>query len=59
VNGAIAQKYRGVVGYVGGTGFSKQYTYDDRLRFRTPPKFLDPVNTAWLVARQVEQVPAT
>ena len=59
VNGAIAQKFRGVVGYVGGTGFSKQYTYDDRLRFRTPPKFLDPVNTAWLVARQVEQVPAT
>jgi hypothetical protein len=59
VHGAIAQKYRGVVGYIGGSGFDKQYTYDDRLRFRTPPKFLDPVNTAWHVARQVEQSPAT
>jgi hypothetical protein len=59
VHGAIAQKHRGVVGIVGTTGFNKMYTYDDRLRFRTPPKFLDPVNTAWHVARQVEQSPAT
>jgi hypothetical protein len=59
VFGAIAQKHRGVVGIVNGSGFSKEYEYDDRLRFRTPPKFLDPVNTAWAVARQVEQSPAT
>ena len=44
VDGAIAQKYRGPVGTgTGGsinTGFLKDYTYDDRLRFRSPPYFL-------------------
>jgi hypothetical protein len=60
ITGTIAQKFRGPVGIGGGsTGYLKNYTYDDRLRFRSPPKFLDPVNTAWNVARQVEQSPAT
>jgi hypothetical protein len=60
VKGTIAQKYRGVVGIGNGqTGFIKNYTYDDRLRYRSPPKFLDPVNTAWNVAREVEQSTAT
>jgi hypothetical protein len=59
VNGAIAQKYRGIVGTFGGsnTGYKKDYNYDDRLRFRQPPNFLDPVQTAWRVMRQVEQTP--
>jgi len=60
VTGTIAQKYRGVVGIGNGTtGFIKNYTYDDRLRYRSPPKFLDPVNTAWNVAREIEQSRAT
>jgi type II secretory pathway pseudopilin PulG len=60
VTGTMAQKYRGVVGIGGGTtGFIKNYTYDDRLRYRSPPKFLNPVNTAWNVAREIEQSPAT
>ena len=62
VNGAIAQKYRGTVGRhnngVPVNGFLKDYTYDDRLRFRSPPYFLPPVDAAWTVLRRNEQVPA-
>jgi hypothetical protein len=58
VKGAIAQKYRGPVGIVGTHGFIKDYNYDDRLRYRSPPFFLDPVSAAWGVVRQNEQVPA-
>src|SRR6185436_17973862 len=43
VTGAIAQNFRGVVGQSGSKGYIKNYVYDDRYRFRTPPKFLDPV----------------
>jgi hypothetical protein len=54
VNGAIAQKYRGAVGTFGSaqTGYSKQYSYDDRLRYISPPHFLDPVESAWHVQRE-------
>jgi Tfp pilus assembly protein PilX len=57
VNGAIAQKYRGAVGTTGGTGFIKDYNYDDRLRYRSPPYFLEPVAASWHVIRSNEQVP--
>ena len=57
VNGAIAQKYRGPVGTTGNTGFKKNYLYDDRLRYRSPPYFLTPVAASWHVARSNEQVP--
>ncbi len=52
VNGAISQKYRGPVGIVGTHGYSKDYNYDDRLRYLAPPKFLDPVESAWHMQRQ-------
>lgn len=60
VTGAIAQKTRGAVGTSGGsgTGYLKNYVYDRRLRFRTPPFFLDPVRSAWRLASQQEQIPA-
>ena len=62
VFGAIAQKFRGPVGTsINGTpetGFVKAYTYDDRLRFRSPPKFIDPVAAGWQVQLYTEQVPA-
>jgi hypothetical protein len=63
VDGAIAQRFRGPVGQgVGGSsadhGYIKNYEYNDRLKFREPPFFLDPVQSAWRVARQNEQVPA-
>ncbi|HEX5923758.1 MAG TPA: hypothetical protein VFY45_07995 [Baekduia sp.] len=60
VNGAIAQSYRGVVGTGNGsTGYIKNYNYDDRLKIREPPNFLDPIKTSWRIVRQVEQKPAT
>ncbi len=55
VNGAIAQRFRGAVGTFGGgggTGYRKNYNYDDRLRYLTPPHFLDPLETAWAVQRE-------
>jgi Tfp pilus assembly protein PilX len=61
VNGVIGQKFRGPVGRgSGGTvvnGYTKNYNYDDRMRFRSPPHFLDPVQAAWRVSRYTEQVP--
>jgi hypothetical protein len=51
VNGAIAQRYRGIVGTNSGgsvaTGYAKDYVYDQRLKYLSPPKFLDPVAAAW------------
>ena len=67
INGALAQPYRGTVGSTGTdprdgrpnqSGFIKDYNYDERLRFRSPPYFLTPVDAAWKVIRTNEQVPA-
>ncbi len=62
VYGAIAQFFRGTVGTGGSagiaTGYRKDYTYNDRLRYREPPFFLDPVQASWRIARETEQVPA-
>ena len=52
VNGAIAQKYRGAVGTSGGTGYIKNYNYDDRLRYLEPPSFIEPQQTDWVVGRE-------
>jgi len=57
VRGAIVQKFRGAVGR-GSSGYTKAYSYDTRLRFRAPPKFLDPVQAGWRVQTYNEQVPA-
>ncbi|HEY1273805.1 MAG TPA: hypothetical protein VGF25_02795 [Thermoleophilaceae bacterium] len=60
--GAIAQRFRGPVGTGNSssivTGYRKEYVYNDRLRYREPPYFLDPVQAAWRIARETEQVPA-
>jgi hypothetical protein len=62
VKGVIAQKFRGPVGTGGSsgasTGYIKNYQYDDRLAYRSPPNFLDPVQSAWRVSRYTEQSPA-
>ena len=47
VFGAIAQKYRGIVGQSGTSGFLKNYQYDQRLQWDSPPKFLNPVQSAF------------
>lgn len=56
VNGAISQRFRGAVGTGGGssgsTGYLKNYTYDDRLRYVSPPYFLDPIQASWQIQRQ-------
>lgn len=57
INGAISQKFRGPVGR-GSAGYTKNYNYDDRLKVRSPPKFLDPDNAAWYVRNFQEQAPA-
>lgn len=56
VNGGIAQNFRGPVGTsgYGMTGYTKNYTYDDRLRYEEPPHFIDPVQGAWRVQSQTE-----
>jgi hypothetical protein len=40
------------------TGYAKDYEYNDALRYRSPPYFLDPLQAAWRVVRASEQVPA-
>jgi hypothetical protein len=60
VTGAIVQKYRGPVGTGTATavssGYLKNYWYDDRFRYRSPPYFLTPVDASWDVVRQHEFV---
>ena len=61
VHGAIAQIFRGPVGTGSGatisTGYVKDYWYDDRLKYASPPYFVDPVNNSWTAARQTELIP--
>ncbi len=56
INGALAQRFRGPVGQFNASGpvhgYSKNYTYDNRLKYVQPPHFLDPVQTAWHIDRQ-------
>jgi hypothetical protein len=58
ITGAIAQEYRGAVGTFSGTssvsGYTKNYVYDTRLKYLSPPYFLDPVKSAWGVATWAE-----
>ncbi|MBG6055652.1 hypothetical protein IWX81_002075 [Salinibacterium sp. CAN_S4] len=55
VLGALAQKFRGTVATTSGgsivNGYAKSYTYDERLRFTAPPKFLTPVSTTYGVTQ--------
>ena len=57
ITGAIAQRYRGIVGS-GSSGFAKNYVYDSRLRYASPPKFLDPVQSAYQPSLWSEPSPA-
>ena len=57
VYGAIAQRFRGIVGIVGGSGYIKNYKYDERLAVDEPPYFLNPINAGWKVARETAPNP--
>jgi Tfp pilus assembly protein PilX len=52
VHGAIAQYFRGIVGIVGGSGYLKNYAYDQRLGIILPPYLFDLQNTEWEVFRE-------
>ena len=62
VLGAIAQQFRGPVGTSGsthaGTGFDKGYTYDLRLKYIAPPKFLQAVSTTYGVTQYTSVKPS-
>ena len=62
VFGAIAQLYRGPVGTGSGgsvaTGFAKDYNYDQKLKYLSPPYFIDPVKSAWQQVTWAEVPPA-
>ncbi len=52
VYGAIAQRFRGIVGLTSGPGYIKDYKYDERLAVDEPPYFLNPLNAGWEVDRE-------
>jgi Tfp pilus assembly protein PilX len=54
VNGALAQNYRGAVGTTGssGSGYLKSYNYDNRLRYLSPPSFIQPEKSSWVIGRE-------
>ena len=49
VFGSIAQRWRGIVGQSGSpsTGYNKQYQYDPRLQYSSPPYFPRWTNSQW------------
>ena len=55
VRGSIAQLYRGVVALSGVTGFLKDYVYDQRLAYLSPPRFIDPVKSFWRIVSWEER----
>lgn len=57
LHGAIAQIFRGTVGTHSGetvvSGYTKNYSYDERLEVESPPYFLNPITASWAVKRSV------
>lgn len=58
VTGSIAQQFRGPVGCTDGFGarhgYLKNYVYDDRLAYLSPPHFIDPVEAPWILQSYAE-----
>jgi hypothetical protein len=57
VYGAIAQKFRGIVGEVNSHGYNKEYIYDERLATDEPPYFLAPLKAGWKIKRLTATTP--
>jgi hypothetical protein len=57
VTGAIAQYFRGTVGTTAGTGYLKDYNYDDRLAVAQPPYLFDVASSSWHIDRETLCVP--
>jgi hypothetical protein len=47
IEGAISEDWRGPVGQSGSHGYVKQYTYDSRLTYLSPPDYLNPGTSSW------------
>ncbi|SHE61499.1 PilX N-terminal [Desulforamulus putei DSM 12395] len=47
--GSLIQHQRLPVGLVGQTGYSKNYSFDPRMNYQTPPHFLEPSEAGWEV----------
>jgi hypothetical protein len=52
INGSISEDWRGPVGTFNNngqitTGYSKQYDYDPRLEYISPPQYLNPGTSSW------------
>lgn len=58
VRGSIAQKWRGIVGQLGTSGFAKDYSYDKRLMWTSPPYFPQWTNATWGAKTTGELAPA-
>lgn len=52
--GSVAQRNRGVVGVVNGSGYDKNYTHDPRMLYTSPPHYIEPANTGWQVGKWTE-----
>jgi hypothetical protein len=59
VHGALAQRYRGIVGQVGAAGYLKDYNYDDRLHVLLPPYLFSLSTAGWDVSRETLCMPNT
>ena len=56
ITGAITQKFRGIIRR-GSASYSKNYVYDQRLRYDAPPKFLNPTVSSFSSVRTEEREP--
>ena len=45
--------WRNAVGTTGNTGYVKNYEYDDRFRTTEPPQFTAPVESDWVIGREI------
>ncbi len=63
IHGVITQKFRGPVGTFSGnppvirSGYDKDYNYDTRLKYLSPPYFLSPTQSAWVRISYAELAP--
>ena len=62
IYGAIAQDWRGAVGTFSGSsissGYSKYYTWDNRLQYVTIPAYLNPGTPSWSLASSATVSPS-
>lgn len=49
LRGSLIQNMRAAVGYTSGDGYHKDYAHDNRMLYDTPPHFLAPAESGWLM----------